>query len=101
MAEAVSPAAYYQEMMGRPAPENFVLPTVAEITSFHELMASAEGALRLPPDTASERLKTIQELAKMLHPFFRDAMPSLTRINAARIETQAARQKLLQAVAAK
>jgi len=101
MAEAASPAAYYQEMMGRPAPENFVLPTVAEIASFHELMASAEGALRLPPDTASERLKTIQESAKTLHPFFRDAMPSLIRINAARIETQAARQKLLQAVSAK
>jgi len=99
MAEAASPAAYYQEMMGRPAPENFALPTVAEITSFHKLMASAEDALRLPPDTVSERLKTIQESAKTLHPFFRDAMPSLTRINDARIETQMARQKLLQAVA--
>jgi len=100
MAEAASPAAYYQEMTGRPAPENLVLPTAAEITSFRKLMASAEEALRLPPDTASERLKTIQESAKTLHPFFRDAMPSLTRINDARIETQAARQKLLRAVAA-
>ena len=98
MAEAASPAAYYQEMMGSPAPENFVLPTVAETTSFHKLVASAEDALRLPPDMASQRLKTIQESAKRLHPFFRDAMPSLTRINDARIETQAARQKLLQAV---
>lgn len=101
MAEAASPAAYYQEMMGRPAPENFVLPTPAEITSFHKLMASAEEALRLPPDVASERLKTIQESAKTLHSFFRDAMPSLTRINDARIETQSARQKLLLALAAK
>jgi len=101
MAESTSPAGYYQEMMGRPAPENFVLPTDAEITSFHKLMASAEEALRLPPDAASGRLKTIQESAKTLHPFFRDAMPSLTRINDARVEVQAARQKLLQAVSAK
>jgi len=99
MAEAVSPAAYYQEMMGSPAPENFALPTAAEIASFHKLMASAEDALRLPPDVASARLKTIQESARRLHPFFRDAMPSLTRINDARIETQAARVKLLEAVA--
>jgi len=98
MAEAVSPAAYYQEMMGRPAPENFVLPTAAEVASFHRFMASAEDALRLPPDAASERLKTIQESARRLHPFFQDAMPSLTRINEARIETQTARVKLLEAV---
>ena len=100
MAEAASPGAYYQEMLGNPAPENFVLPTAAEITTFHKLMASAEEALRMRPDAASERLKTIQESAKALHPFFRDAMPSLTRVNDARIETQTARQKLLQAVTA-
>ncbi len=101
MAEATSPAAYYQEMMGGPAPENFVLPTGPEITAFHNLMASAEEALRLRPNAASERLKTIQESARALHPFFRDAMPSLTRVNDARLEVQAARQKLLQVLSAK
>jgi hypothetical protein len=101
MAEAASPAAYYQEMIGKPAPVNFVLPTTDEITAYHKLMASAVEALRLRPDVASERLKTIQESAKELHPFFRDTMPSLTRVNAARIEVQAARAQLLKAVAAK
>jgi hypothetical protein len=101
MAEAASPAAYYQEMMGKPAPLNFALPTTAEISAFHKLMASTEEALRLPPDAASEKLKTIRESAKRLHPFFRDAMPSLTRVNDARIEVQAARAQLLKAVAAK
>ena len=101
MAETASPAAYFQEMMGKPAPDNFALPTAAEIAAFHRLMASAEAALRLPPDAASERLKTVQESAKALHPFFRDAMPSLTRVNDARTEVQVARALLLKAVAAK
>jgi hypothetical protein len=101
MSEAASPATYYQEMMGRPAPGNYVPPTSDEITAFHKLMASAEKALRLQPDAASEQLITIQESAKGLHPFFRDAMPSLTRVNDARIEVQLARAQLLKAVAAK
>jgi len=101
MAEATSPAAYYQEMMGRAAPEKFTIPNAAEIAEYHKLMNSVEAALRLPPDAASERLKTLQDSAKTLHPFFRDAMPSFGRINDARLEVQVAREKLLQAVSVK
>jgi len=101
MGKAANPAAYYKELMETPAPENFTVPKAAEIAAYRKFMNSVEEALRLPPDAASERLKTLQDSAKTLHPFFRDSIPSLTRINDARIETQAARQKLLQAVAAK
>jgi hypothetical protein len=101
MAEAASPAAYYQEMMGKPAPANFALPTAAEMAAFHKLMNSAEAALRLPPEASRERLKTLQDSVKTLHPFFQDATPSFTHIDDARIEVQVARAQLLKAIAAK
>ncbi|HEV1996387.1 MAG TPA: hypothetical protein VGR03_18780 [Candidatus Acidoferrum sp.] len=101
MAEATSLAAYYQEMMDKPAPKDFTLPKAPEIAAFHKLMNSAEEALRLPPDAASERLKTLQDSVKSLHPFFRDTTPSFTRINDARIEVQTARAQLLKALAGK
>ena len=99
--EAVNPAAYYQEMMDKPAPTDFTVPKASETAAFHKLMNSAEEALRLPPGAAGERLKTLQNGVLTLHPFFREVTPSLTHINDARIEVGAARQKLLQAVSAK
>ena len=101
MGKALNPAAYYKELMESPAPEDFTVPSDAETAAFRKLMISTEEALRLPPIAARERLKALQDSVKTLHPFFRDSIPSLTRINETRIETQAARQKLLQAVAAK
>jgi hypothetical protein len=101
MGKAPNPAAYYKELMETPPPEKFAVPKDAEIAAYRKFMNSVEEALRLPPDAAGERLKTLQNSAKTLHPFFRDSIPLLTRINETRIETQAARQKLLQAVAAK
>ena len=101
MAEASSPAAYYQELMNKPAPADFTLPKASDVAAFHRLMSSAEQALRLPPDAASDRLKTLQDTVKTLHPFLRDATPSFTKINDARSELQAARAQLLKAVAAK
>ena len=101
VAQAKNPAAYYQEMLGKPAPEDFKVPNPAEITAFHKLMSSAEEALRRSPDTASARLKALQESVKTLHPFFQEVIPSFTHINEARIEIQTARTQLLKAVAAK
>lgn len=101
MAQAASPAAYYQEMLDKPMPKDFTMPNSSEITAFHKLMNSAEEELRLLPDAASERLKTLQNSVRTLHPFFRDTMPSLTRINGARVEVQTARAQLLKAVAGK
>jgi len=101
MIKSTNPAAYYQEMTGKPAPKDFTLPTASDVAAFHRLMNSAEEALRLTPDAANERLRTLQDSVKTLHPFFQEVTPSLTHINDARIETQTARQNLLQAVAAK
>ena len=101
MAEATNPAAYYQEIMDKPAPKDFNLPNSSEIAAFHRLMNSAEEALRLPPDKASERLKTLQDSVQTLHPFFRQITPSFTRVNDSRAEVQAARAQLLRAIAAK
>jgi len=101
MAEATNPAAYYQEIMDKPAPKDFNLPNSSEIAAFHRLMNSAEEALRLPPDKASERLKTLQDSVQTLHPFFRQITPSFTRVNDARVEVQVARAQLLRAIGAK
>jgi hypothetical protein len=101
MREAASPAAYYQEMTGKPAPERFTVPNAGEVAAFHKLMAAAEEALRLPPEAAAGRLKALQGSVQTLHPVFRETTPSLTRINAARIEVQAGRQRLLQAISLK
>ncbi len=101
MTEAASPAAYYQEMMDKPAPTDFTLPKASEVAAFRRLMNSAEEALRLPPEQASERLRTLQDSVKTLHPFFQEVTPSFTHINDARIEVQAARTQLLKAVVAK
>jgi hypothetical protein len=101
MAGATNLPAYYQEMMGKPIPKDFTLPNSSEIGAFHKLMNSAEEALRLPPDAASERLKILHNSIQTLHPFFQQTIPSFSRVNDARIEVQAARRKLLQAVASK
>ena len=100
MGKAANPAAFYEQLMGTPPPENFTVPKAAEIAAYRKFMNSVEEALRLLPTAARERLKTLEDSAKTLHPLFRDSIPSLTRINDARSETQAARGKLLRAVAA-
>jgi hypothetical protein len=101
MGNAANPAAYYKELMGTPTPDNFMMPNATEIAAYRKLMNSVEAALRLPPDEAGERLKVFQDSAKTLHPFFRDAIPSLARINDTRTQTRAARAQLLKAVEGK
>jgi hypothetical protein len=99
MAQAEDPRAYYEEMTGKPAPEiNFNVPTAADIAAFHKLMGAAGAALRLPPGQAADRLKALQESVKSLHPFYQQTTPSFTKINDARMEVQAAREMLLQAL---
>ena len=99
MGNAANPSAYYKELMGTPPPENFTVPKAAEIAAYRKFMNSVEEALRLSPNAAGERLKTLQDSAKTLHPFFRDSIPSLTRINDTRTQTQAALAQLLKTVA--
>jgi hypothetical protein len=101
MGKAASPAAYYKELMGAPAPENFTVPSDADIAAFRKLMNSTEDALRLSPQQASERLRTLQDSVKTLHPFLQGAIPPFTHINDARMQMQAALAQLLKAVAPK
>jgi hypothetical protein len=86
-------------MMGKAAPENFEPPNTSDNAAFQKLMGVAEATLRLPPEQAQDRLRALQESVKTLHPFYRDTTPSFTRINDARAEVQAAREKLLRATA--
>lgn len=101
LSAAKSPAAYYREMVGEPAPVNFVIPGVADIAAFHKLMSAAEDALNLPPDVAERKLEELQQTVKTLHPFFQNTVPSLTRINASRIEVQTAINELANQLQAK
>jgi hypothetical protein len=101
MAAATTPAAYFQEVLGKPAPKDLTLPSASEIAAFHKLMHSAEEGLRLPPETAGERLNGLQAAVKTLHPFFQEVTPSFTRINDARVEVQTARTQLLKALESK
>jgi hypothetical protein len=98
MKQASKPKAFYQEMMGAPAPDNFAIPTASDQAAFHKLMAAAEEALQLPPDQAAGKLKTLQESVKTLHFFYQQTTPSFTKINEARREVQQAREKLLQSI---
>jgi hypothetical protein len=100
MEKAPSVAAYYQEVIGTPAPANFTIPSDSDVAAFHKLMAAVEAALRLPPRQAQEKLMTLQDSIKTLHPFFQAVIPNLSRINDVRIKIQSSRQELLQALAA-
>ena len=96
-----SPKEYFQDIMGRPAPDGFTVPNASETAAFHKLMAWAEAAVRLPPNQAQERLKTLQGSVRSLHIFFQETIPNLVRINEARIQVQASRNSLLQALSGK
>jgi hypothetical protein len=96
-----NPREYFQEMMGRPAPEGFTVPNTSETATFHKLMVSAEASLRLPPNQAQERLKTLQGSVRSLHVFFQEATPNLVRINEARMQVQSSRNSLLQVLSRK
>lgn len=96
-----APEEYFQEIMGRPAPEGFTVPNTSETAAFHKLMVSAEVALRFPPNQAQERLKTLQGSVRSLHVFFQETTPNLVRINEARMQVQASRSSLLQALSGK
>lgn len=96
-----SSVGHYQELMGEPAPQNFTVPTRAELVAYHKLMAKVEEALRLSPDKAQDELKVLQDSFGTLHPFFRRTTPSLLKINDARKQVQSLRQELLQALDAK
>jgi hypothetical protein len=98
MRQAPNPEEYYREMMDKPAPANFSVPGLKDLAACRSLFSDAEVALRLPPEQARTRLQELQERVAQLHPFFRDAIPSLAKINDARAEVEASLEKLLRAI---
>jgi hypothetical protein len=99
MRQATNPGAYYQEVMGAPAPSNFAVPDYKDVAELRSLIIQAQAALRLPPEQARERLQEIQSGVKRLNPFLQQTAPSLVKINEARAEVEASRAKLLRALA--
>jgi hypothetical protein len=98
MAQARDPRAYYEELTGEPAPPFLAVPTTADTDAFHNIMDAAAATLQQPPDLAEDRLRALQESVKTLHPFYRRATPSFTKINEARTEVRSARAALLSSV---
>jgi hypothetical protein len=99
MRQAMSPAAYYQEIMGKPAPPGFAIPGPNDLAACRSLFTDAEAALRLPPEQGQTRLQELQGRVTELSPFFQETIPSLLKINEARLEIEASRAKLLAALA--
>jgi hypothetical protein len=101
LARGPEPGKLYATVMGDEAAKTFSVPTAKERAIFHQLMLSAENALRQPPDAAREKLVKLQAQINSLSPFFQQTTPSFTNENEARAEIAAARAKLLQALIAK
>jgi hypothetical protein len=101
LARSPEPAKLYAAAMGDEAARTFSVPTVKDRAIFHQLMLSAENALRQPPDAAKEKLTQLQAQINSLSQFFQQTTPSFTKQNEARAEIAAARAKLLQALLAK
>jgi hypothetical protein len=106
MAQSPNPYAYYQESWSYGTSraglsrEKFTVPKEADLESLRRYMNGSAEALRLPPDLARERLQGLESIRKTLHPVLQGIAPSFLRTNEARTEIRAARQTLLQAVAA-
>jgi hypothetical protein len=95
-----NPSQYFQELMGKPAPDGFTAPGALEVAQYEKFTASAQAAFRKPPAQTSDSLESLQNDLERMHPFFRETTPSFARINAARIELQSAREAALKALGA-
>jgi hypothetical protein len=91
--------ASYRSLIGEGAPDNFSLPTVADVAAFRKVIALAVTALRLPPDAASQRLSAVEASRKNLHPLLNRLIPSLSRVNDTRVALKAERNEALKVVA--
>jgi hypothetical protein len=58
-----------------------------------------EAAMHLRPAQARDRIVALQARVPALHTYFRETTPTLTKVNDARIEVKASRQKLLNVLA--
>jgi hypothetical protein len=100
MSRADNPAEFYRNLMGRPMPEPFTVPSDADVTRFRGTMGRVIEAMRLPPEQARPKLVEIEKEKSGLHQFFQLAWVTPVRANETRVEIQAARQRLLAALSA-
>lgn len=98
LANSPDPASAYRRVFGVTAPSPLDLPTSSQIESYQKLMQDIVTTLEMPPASASSRLATHDKARVALSPLLRDSIPSLSRLNETRAATEAARQRLLQAV---
>jgi hypothetical protein len=98
IAQAENPAAAFGELMGHAAPANFTVPAAKDTADERALFAEAEAAMHLPPAQVRDRIAAVQARVPALHIYFRETTPTLTKVNDARAEVEAARQKLLEAL---
>lgn len=98
IAQSENPGADFGELMGHAAPANFTVPTAKDIADERALFAEAEAAMHAPPAQARDRIIAIEARVPALHTYFRETTPTLTKVNDARAEVEAARQKLLKAI---
>jgi hypothetical protein len=78
---------------------SFARPTFNETMRFQTEVHNVTALLTLSPDQTAPAVATFDKDTKnKLHPFYRDNMPSLTRVNDTRREVKAAREKLLAAL---
>jgi len=74
-------------------------PTEAETKRFLREIERVAAALEGSPDQAAATVTSFEKDARRdLHAFYRDSMPSLTKVNETRREVKAAREKLLAAL---
>jgi hypothetical protein len=91
--------ASYRSLMGEAAPDNFSLPTDADLAAFRRVMAAAVKALRLSPAVARQQIGDVEASRTNLHPFLNRLIPSLSRVNDTRIALRAERDEALKVVA--
>lgn len=103
MQQSPNPAEFYATTMGEPAPRNFSVPSAADRAYYRNLMNRVEDALRLSPAEAQTRLSGLSgELGSgQVHEFFRRTTPSFLKVNESRSVVAAARERLLQTLAAR
>jgi hypothetical protein len=93
-----APARAYQRAVGAAMPSGVTLPTGAAVTAFAAFMNRAAAAVRLSPAAAGNQVEDLQQAVQTLHPFYRTQIPSLRRINEARTQVKAERDRLVTAL---
>jgi hypothetical protein len=91
--------ASYRRITGTDAPAAFVMPTAAQVRQFQTLMHDIAAAMRLPPDRSRDALSRLASRHDALPAILHGAIPSLERVNAARVEIENERRALLSALA--